>query len=55
MKEETLRRVEQFIRKTFSEGRTCDDDEIAEALNLDVWDVTEATTFLEEEGRIKPA
>ncbi|MFX0203215.1 MAG: hypothetical protein ACFFCW_44495 [Candidatus Hodarchaeota archaeon] len=55
MKEETLKRVEQYIGNTFKKGRTCDDHEIAEALEMDIWDVTETTTYLEAAGRIKAA
>jgi len=55
LKEETLKKVEQYIRNTFKEGRTCDDHEIAQALEMDIFDVTEATTYLESLGRIRPA
>jgi len=55
MKEETLKKVDQYIRNAFKEGRTCDDYEIAEALEMDIFDVTEATTYLESLGRIRSA
>ena len=55
MKEETLKKVDQYIRNAFKEGRTCDDHEIAQALEMDIFDVTEATTYLESLGRIRPA